>query len=97
MGVLPVEFGEMSYGNMKANQRDLLHTSIKSLSQETHGKETFEKLKRAISNIPETIINSTEISESVTLNRWALLAEFYVHPKSRIISRSWGHKDAIVS
>jgi hypothetical protein len=68
---------------MKANQRELLHTSMKSLSQETHGKETFEKIRRAILNIPEAMINSSENSESVTLNRWALLAEFYVHPKSR--------------
>jgi hypothetical protein len=79
MGFLPVEFGEMSYGNTKANQRELLHTSMKSLSQETHGKETFEEIRRAILNIPEAMINSSENSESVTLNRWALLAEFYVH------------------
>jgi hypothetical protein len=70
----------MSYGNLKANQRELLHKSIKSLSQETHGIETFEKIKRAILNIAEAIIVShfeyCEDSESVTLNRWALLAEF---------------------
>jgi hypothetical protein len=60
MGILSVEFGEMSYGNMKANQRELSHSSIKSLSQETYGKETFEKIKRAILNIPEAIINSSE-------------------------------------
>jgi hypothetical protein len=75
MGILPVEFGEMSYGNMKANQRELLHTCMRSLSQETHGKETFEKIRRANLNIPEAMINFSENSVSATLNRWA---EFYV-------------------
>ena len=84
-GHLPADFGNISYGVMKPQQRVQLHGILQTLSTESHGTDLFEKLKDAIANKSETTdsIKDNELEGGVVVNRWALMIEFYVHPSSR--------------
>ena len=80
-GKLPPEFGAQNYGSMKA----ILHSSIRSLSVEVHGKDIFDKLKDSILvsyDVLLTAVHVSEPTEGVMVNRWALMAEFKVHPSA---------------
>lgn len=53
---------------------------------ETHGKKLFDDLKDAILisyDVLPTAVATEVPQEGITVNRWALLSEFYVHPASR--------------
>ena len=58
---------------------------IGALTQETHGKDIFDKLKDAALNRTEVVVavNESENEGGILVNRWALMIEFYVHPSSR--------------
>jgi hypothetical protein len=66
--------------------KKLLHGIIKSLRLETNGKKLFDDLKDSLlfsyDVLPAAV--ATDVPpEGTTVNRWTLLAEFYVHPASR--------------
>ena len=84
-GLLPPEFATMNYGGMKVAQKNMIHSTIKSLSIDVHGERLFESLREAIltSYVTATTSAVPEVSEGVVVNRWALMAEFYIHPVSR--------------
>ena len=84
-GHLPADFGNISYGIMKSQQRSVLHNILSGLTPESHGTEIFDKLKDAIMNKTESsdAIKDSESEGGVVVNRWALMVEFYVHPSSR--------------
>jgi hypothetical protein len=85
-GLLPPELAALNYGAMKVAQKTMIHTTIKSLSIDVHGDNLFTSLREAILTSYVTATANTavpEISEGVVVNRWALMAEFYVHPLSR--------------
>ena len=84
-GQLPANFGNISYGIMKAGQKLQLHEIIQGLSQERNGKDLFDKIKDAVLNNHDIVppINDSDSEGGVIVNRWALMAEFYVHPSSR--------------
>ena len=84
-GHLLADFGNISYGMMKPQQRVQLHGILQTLSSESHGTDLFEKLKDAITNKsePTDSIKDNDSEGGVVVNRWALMIEFYVHPSSR--------------
>ena len=85
-GNLPVEFVELNYGTMKIGPKNLLHSIIKSLRLETHGKKLFDDLKDSILiayDIQPPVAVAEAPPEGIMINRWALLSEFYIHPVSR--------------
>ena len=84
-GKLPPEFGAQNYGSMKVGEKATLHASIKGLTVEIHGKELFDKLRDSILisyDIVPITVAVTEVTEGVVVNRWALMAEFLVHPSA---------------
>lgn len=85
-GNLPVEFTELNYGSMKIGPKNMLHGIIKSLRLETHGKKLFDDLKDSLLfsyDVQPAAVTTDVPPEGITVNRWALLAEFYIHPASR--------------
>ena len=70
---------------MKAGQKSQLYGIIQGLNQEKNGKDLFDKLEDAVLNKNDIIspINDSDAEGGVIVNRWALMAEFYVHPSSR--------------
>lgn len=84
-GKLPPEFGSQNYGSVKVGEKAVLHTSMRGLTLEIHGKDFFEKLKDSILvsyDITPIIASATEATEGVVVNRWALMAEFLIHPSA---------------
>ena len=84
-GKLPPEFGAQNYGSMKVGEKATLHASIKGLTVEIHGKELFDKLRDSILisyDIVPITVAVAEVTEGVVVNRWALMAEFLVHPSA---------------
>ena len=92
-GMLPPQYSDMNYGAMKVAQKTFIHTTIRGLSIEVHGAKLFESLKGSIliSYVVSPVI-VPEITEGVVVNRWALMAEFYVHPLSREGLESYSQK-----
>ena len=85
-GKLPPDFSAQNYGSMKVGEKTIIHSSISSLTLEVHGKDLFDKLKDTILfsyDITPIIVNVAEVGESVVVNRWALMAEYMVHPAAR--------------
>lgn len=84
-GHLPADFGNISYGLMKAGQKSPLHGIIQGLNQEKNGKDLFDKLKDAVLNKHDIIspINDSDAEGGVIVNCWALMAQFYVYLSSR--------------
>jgi hypothetical protein len=71
---------------MKIGPKNLLHGIIKSLRSETHGKKLFDDLKDSLLisyNVAPSAATTDTPPEGITVNRWALLSEFYVNPASR--------------
>lgn len=84
-GKLPPEFSAQNYGSMKVGEKATLHSSIKGLTVEIHGKELFDKLRDSILisyDIVPIAVAVPEAPEGVVVNRWALMAEFLVHPSA---------------
>ena len=84
-GKLPPEFNAQNYGSMKVGEKATLHASIKALTVDIHGKEFFEKLRDSILisyDIAPIAVTVAEVTEGVVVNRWALMAEFLVHPSA---------------
>lgn len=84
-GKLPPEFNAQNYGSMKVGEKATLHASIKALTVDIHGKELFEKLRDSILmsyDIAPIAVAVAEVTEGVVVNRWALMAEFLVHPSA---------------
>ena len=84
-GKLPPDFSSQNYGSMKVGEKATLHASIRSLSIEVHGKDLFDKLKDTILfsyDVFPTAVHVSEPTEGVMVNRWALMAEFMIHPSA---------------
>lgn len=82
-GKLPPEFGSQNYGSMKVGERAALHAKITDLTLEIHGKDLFDKLKDSILlsyDVIPAVVNVVDNTEGIVVNRWALMAEFLVHP-----------------
>lgn len=78
---MPPQYSSLNYGAMKVAQKTYIHTTIRGLSIEVHGAKLFETLKETIlSSYVVSAVVVPEISEGVVVNRWALMAEYYVHP-----------------
>ena len=70
---------------MKVGEKAPLHASMRSLSIEVHGKDLFNKLKDSILfsyDVFPTAVHVSEPTEGVMVNRWALMAEFMIHPSA---------------
>ena len=84
-GKLPPEFGAQNYGSMKVGEKAILLSSIRGLSVEVHGNDIFDKLKDSILisyDVLPTAVHISEPTEGVMVNRWALMAEFMIHPSA---------------
>lgn len=83
-GLLPADFGQISYGLMKAQQKAQLHNIIKALNQENNGRDLFDKLQDAITNKVEVpaAIRDSDSEGGIVVNRWALMCESDVHSSS---------------
>ena len=84
-GKLPPEFNAQNYGSIKVGEKATLHASLKALTVDIHGKELFEKLRDSILisyDIAPIAVAVAEVTEGVVVNRWALMAEFLVHPSA---------------
>lgn len=70
-GQLPANFGNISYGIMKAGQKLQLHEIIQGLSQERNGKDFFDKIKDAVLNKHDIVppINDSDSEGGVIVNR----------------------------
>jgi hypothetical protein len=70
-GLLPADFGQISYGLMKAQQKAQLHGIIKALNQENNGKDLFDKLKNSIINKVEapSAIRDSDSEGGIVVNR----------------------------
>ena len=84
-GLLPANFGQISYGLMKSQQKIQVQVIIKSLSQESSGMDLFNALRDAVVNKVEApvSISDSDSEGGIIVNRFALMCEFYVHPESR--------------
>ena len=85
-GLIPPDIPTTSYGIMKKDSRGRINAVIECLTLEKNGIDIFEKLREAIINRIDnspTIVDSDTDGGGVIVNRWALMAEFYVHASSR--------------
>ena len=84
-GKLSPELSAQNYISMKVGEKATLHASIKALKVDIHGKELFEKLRDSVLisyDIATIAVAVAEVTEGVVVNRWALMAEFLVHPSA---------------
>jgi hypothetical protein len=81
----PATFSVVSYGVMKAQAKEIVHSVIRAIDIGVLGREFLEKIHGAILNGPDTAIvaNASENEGGVVINRLALVAEFYLNPALR--------------
>ena len=85
-GKLPPEFTAQNYGSIEVGEKTIIHSSISTLTLEVHGKDLFDKLKDSILfsyDILPIVANIAENGEGIVADRWALMAEYMVHPAAR--------------